>query len=146
MDHRALAEELLSPPFERPGFVAPRYDGRGIANVPAAILRAFGVTDTHPGLDEAALPPALLDGVRRIVCLIVDALGYRQLLDELAGQPNLFLGELIGRHGVLGYILYLQELGAVSEMIRLGPYAGPWSYMEAGVDSAAFQPAPSLYT
>ena len=99
MDHRALAEELLSPPFERPGFVAPRYDGRGIANVPATILRAFGVTDTHPGLDEAALPPALLDGVRRIVCLIVDALGYRQLLDELARQPRLFLGELIGRQG-----------------------------------------------
>lgn len=175
MDHQSLAEELLATPTVGPGFVMPRYDGRGIANVPASILHAFGVADEHPGLDEVALPRALTDGARRIVCLIVDALGYHQLLDEIARQPGLFLGELIARdgvrftpltsvfpstttnatttlntaaqpaeHGVLGYTLWLPELGAVSEMIRFGPYAGPWSFAQAGVDPAAFQPAEPL--
>jgi predicted AlkP superfamily pyrophosphatase or phosphodiesterase len=105
----------------------------------------------------------------------VDALGYRQLLDEFARQPDLFLGALIRRdgvsfapltsvfpsttvnatttlntgaqpaeHGILGYTLWLPELGGVSEMIRFGPYAGPWAYREAGVEPAAFQPAPPL--
>lgn len=175
MDHRAVADELLSAPAIGPGFVAPNYDGRGIANVGPAILRAFGVADAHPGLDAAVLPPALTDGVRRIVCLVVDALGYRQLLDELARQPGLFFGELLRRdgvsfapltsvfpsttvnatttlntgaqpaeHGILGYTLWLPELGALTEMIRFGPYAGPWSFLQAGVEPAAFQPAPPL--
>ena len=176
MEHRALAAEALSAPAVGPGFVMPRYDGGGIANVAPAILRAFGIEDPHPGLDEAVLPRALVDGARRIVCLVVDALGWGQLLDELERQPDLSLGELIGRdgasfvpltsvfpsttvaatttlntgaqpaeHGVLGYTLWLQELGAVSEMIRFGPYAGPWSYTEVGVDPAGFQPARPIF-
>ena len=99
-DPRALADHLLAAPAVAPGLVAPRYDGWGIANVAPSILRAFGVADEHPGLDAAALPPALLDGVRRIVVLIVDAFGWQQLHDELARQPDLFLGELIRREGV----------------------------------------------
>ncbi len=174
-DHRALADQLLAAPAAGPGFVAPRYDGRGIANLPVSILRAFGVADERPGLDETALPSALLDGARRVVCLIVDALGYRQLLDEIARQPGLFLGELIARdgvsfapltsvfpsttvnatttlntaaqpaeHGILGYTLWLRELGAVTEMIRFGPYAGPWSFLQAGIDPADYQPVAPL--
>jgi len=99
-DPRALAEHLLAVPAVGPGMIAPRYDGWGIANVAPSILRAFGVADEHPGLAEAALPPTLLDGVRRIVVLIVDAFGWLQLHDELARQPDLFLGELIRREGV----------------------------------------------
>lgn len=176
-DPRALAADLLAAPAIAPGLVAPRYDGRGIANVAPSILRAFGVADEHPGLDAAALPPALLDGVRRIVVLIVDALGWLQLHEELARQPDLFLGQLIRRkgvafapltsvfpsttvnalttantgaqpieHGILGYTLWLQEFGAVSEMITFGPYAAHgWSYMQAGVDPTAFQPIPSIF-
>ena len=176
METRALADELLAIPGVGPGFVAPRYDGRGIANVAPTILRAFGVEGGHPPLDASALPPALLDGVRRVVCLIVDALGWEQLHDEIARQPGLFLGELRGRegvslapltsvfpsttvaatttlntgaqpaeHGILGYTLWLRELGSVSEMIRFGPYAGPWQYNELGIDPAGFQPAPSVF-
>lgn len=95
-----LADNLLAAPAVAPGFVAPRYDGWGIANVAPTILRAFGVADEHPGLDSAVLPPALLDGVRRIVVLIVDAFGWLQLHDELRRQPDLYLGQLVGREGV----------------------------------------------
>lgn len=95
-----LANQLLAAPAVAPGLVAPRYDGWGIANVAPSLLRAFGVADDHPGLDAAALPPALLDGVRRIVVLIVDAFGWLQLHDELARQPDLYLAQLIRREGV----------------------------------------------
>ena len=96
-DHAAT---LLAAPAPAPGFVAPRYDGWGIANVAPTILRAFGIADEHPPLDPAVLPPALLDGVRRIVVLIVDAFGWLQLHDELRRQPDLYLGQLIAREGV----------------------------------------------
>ena len=68
----------------RPGWVAPRHDGLGIANVAPAMLHALEIEDPHPGLDLSALPAELLQGVRRVVCLIVDALGYRQLEQTLA--------------------------------------------------------------
>lgn len=99
-DYHSRAANLLAAPSPAPGFVAPRYDGWGIANVAPSILHAFGVADNHPGLDAAVLPPALLDGVRRVVVLIVDAFGWMQLHDELARQPDLFLGQLIRREGV----------------------------------------------
>jgi predicted AlkP superfamily pyrophosphatase or phosphodiesterase len=175
-DHHAQAAALLAAPALAAGFVAPRYDGWGIANVAPTMLRAFGVADEHPGLNEAVLPPAMLDGVRRIVCLIVDAFGYRQLLHEVERQPDLALGRLMarddvafapltsvfpsttvnalttantgaqpGEHGVLGYTLWLPEFGAVSEMIRFGPYAGPWFYAQAGIDVTTFQSCPTIF-
>lgn len=176
-DPRTLAADLLAAPAVAPGFVAPCYDGWGIANVAPSLLRAFGVADEHPGLDAAILPPALLDGVRRIIVLIVDAFGWLQFHEELARQPDLFLGQLIRRagvafapltsvfpsttvnaltsantgaqpieHGVLGYTLWLQEFGAVSEMITFGPYAANGrSYLQDGVDPVAFQPIPSIF-
>jgi predicted AlkP superfamily pyrophosphatase or phosphodiesterase len=100
IDHQARVGELLAAPSVGPGFVQPSYGGHGIANVPSSILRAFGVEPRHAPLDEAVLPPALLDGVRRIVVLIVDAFGWGQLFAELERQPDLFLGQLIRRDGV----------------------------------------------
>lgn len=176
-DRDALARELLARPAVVPGSVQPSYDGHGIANVPATVLRAFGVEPRHAGLAESVLPPALLDGVRRVIVLIIDAFGWQQLFAELERQPDLFLAELIRRdgaafapltsvfpsttvnalttantgaqpieHGILGYTLWLKEFGAVSEMITFGPYAGSsWSYLQAGVDPAEFQPHPSLF-
>ncbi len=99
-DYQALARELLAVPSVGPGFVQPNYSGRGIANVPASVLQAFGVTPRHPGLDPAVLPPALLDGVRRVIVLIVDAFGWEQFFAELERQPDLYLGQLIRRDDV----------------------------------------------
>lgn len=177
MEHTAEVEDLLAAPAPGPGFVAPRYDGHGIASIAPTILRTFGLEDSHPAFDPAVLPPALTAGVRRMVCLVVDALGYRQLLHEIERQPDLFLGRLVrgeagahcavltsvfpsttvnalttmntgaypAEHGILGYTLYLQELGAVSEMIRFGPYAGEWSFADAGVDPVAFLGVAPIY-
>jgi hypothetical protein len=176
IDHQAQAGELLAVPSIGPGFVQPSYGGHGIANVPASILGAFGVEPRHAPLAASVLPPALLDGVRRIAVLIVDAFGWGQFFAELERQPDLFLGQLIRRdgvacapltsvfpsttvnalttantgalpieHGVLGFTLWLKEFGAVSEMITFGPFAGNWSYLQAGVEPTEFQPYPSLF-
>lgn len=62
-----------------PGTVLPEYEGLGLANVVPAIERHFGLETPIPGLSAQALPPDLLDGVERVVTLLVDALGYEQL-------------------------------------------------------------------
>ena len=100
LDYHARARELQARPSVASGFVQPSYDGHGIANVPASVLRAFGVEPRHPGLAPAVLPPALLDGVRRVIVLIVDAFGWGQLFEELERQPDLFLAQLIRRDDV----------------------------------------------
>lgn len=175
MDHVAAARALEAAASPAPGFVQPNYQGRGIANLGPALLHAFGVEESRPGFDRAVLPPHLTAGVRTIVCIVVDALGYRQLLAEIARQPDLHFARLIadpavsfapltsvfpsttvnalttmstgvlpGEHGILGYTMHLRELGAVTEMIRFGPYAGPWSFADH-VDPVAFLNAPTLF-
>src|SRR5262249_54357416 len=69
-----------------PGLL-PRYDGQSLLNVPASICAALGaaVEPLPPPLDAAILPPALLDGVRAVVLLVVDGLGRGQLDAAIAG-------------------------------------------------------------
>ncbi len=99
-NYQAQATALLAAPAVAPGLVAPRYDGWGIANVAPTILQAFGVPTDHPPLDPAVLPPAMLEGVRRIAILIVDAFGWEQLHAEMARQPEMYFHQLIKRDGV----------------------------------------------
>lgn len=66
-----------------PDTVLPEYDGLGLSNVVPTIERHFGLqTDIEP-LAESVLPPGLLDGAERVVTLVVDALGYGQLIDAM---------------------------------------------------------------
>jgi hypothetical protein len=66
------------------GWVLPRYDGGGIANIGPTILRHFGVAAAGAPLAETALAPTLLRGARTVVLLVVDALGYDQLMERMA--------------------------------------------------------------
>ncbi|MDP9383604.1 MAG: alkaline phosphatase family protein [Chloroflexota bacterium] len=100
--------QATSSPFRPgplPGTVLPEYDGRGLANVVPTVERHFNVqTDIAP-LSEAILPPHLLDGVRRVVTLLIDALGLQQLeramqrghapyMSALLAQDNAHLGRI----------------------------------------------------
>jgi hypothetical protein len=49
------------------GAVLPDYTGRGLLNVPATVLDAFGARNASDPPPLADLDPALLAGVRRIV-------------------------------------------------------------------------------
>ncbi|HNT76286.1 MAG TPA: alkaline phosphatase family protein [Anaerolineae bacterium] len=72
-------------------FVWPRYEGLSVGNLAATMAGALGAT--LPG----ALPPlradllnGMLDGVRRVVLVVIDALGWEQLrwvMDNDADSP-----------------------------------------------------------
>jgi hypothetical protein len=132
-------------------WVVPHYDGLSIANLPATIAALLGAEL------PAALPPLPDDlwrdwqpGLRRVVLVVLDALGYRMLQRMQAageGQPfsrlaaagrqvpltsvfpsttdaalvSLRTGVPPAAHGWLAYEMYLREWGTVSNAILLCP-------------------------
>jgi hypothetical protein len=162
LEERLLSRQLpdLLPPEE--AWVLAHYDGLSIANLPAtiaALLSAQALRSSDPPVDS--LPGALpslsrelwagwLPGLRRVVLVIFDALGYRMLQTMwAAGEGEVFrrlaeMGQLVpltsvfpsttnaalvslrtGRppaeHGWLAYTMYLRELGIASNAIQLCP-------------------------
>ena len=133
------------------GWVLPRYDGLSIANLPATVAMLLGTE--LPG----ALPPLSRElwadwapGLRRVVLVVLDALGYHLLQGMwAAGEGRTFsdlteAGRLVpltsvfpsttdavlvslytgvppATHGWLAYTMYLRELGIASNAILLCP-------------------------
>jgi len=132
-------------------FVMPDYSGRSLANVPATVLRHFGISD----VSTPALAPELvgkeLQGARKLVILLVDALGFQDLSRQMEEDKQLFgfpqmaergrftpitsvfpsttaaavstfhTGVAPAEHGITGYRMYMQEYGFIANMIRLSP-------------------------
>ncbi len=72
-------------------FVWPRYEGLSVGNLAATISHALGAV-----VPEEVLPPlqnvlldGMLNGVRRVVVLVIDALGWEQLQAAMARNPDL---------------------------------------------------------
>lgn len=133
-------------------WIAPNYGGRSIANVPATIVRAFGGEISTAPL-QPAIAGHLLSGVRRVVFVVADALGYSKLLAVLERNPQngfgallrggatlvpitsvfpstttsalttLWSGYMPAEHGFLGYQLFLREFGVRAEMLAFSPSA-----------------------
>ncbi len=148
---RARALPGLSQQVASNGFVMPSYDGWGVANIPATLASLFG------GDLPAACPPlqrelwlGWTDGLRRVILVVVDALGYLQLRAAMASDDGLVFhglaeaGCLIpltstfpsttnavlttlwsgyspAAHGVLAYELYLRELGVAASTLFFWP-------------------------
>jgi len=151
VDASTLPVAAATPPFPRA--VLPCYRGRGISSIPASILEFFGGRlEGHPPLDADLLPPGFLDGVKTVVFMLVDGLGYSLLERAVRSQPRLELGRLMreglyGRltsvlpsttttalatlatgltpqeHGLIGYKLFLREVNEIANMIRFSPVA-----------------------
>lgn len=150
-------------------YIAPNYFGRSIANVPASIANVFGISLGTPTLDHAILA-GLTDEIERIVYVIVDALGYKHLLDALATKPHNGFHTLLNRggriapltsvfpsttvaalttlwtgrtpleHGFLGYQLFLRDYGVRADMIYFSPVATRTRGMQQLVDAAGLEP------
>lgn len=155
--------------------VLPHYDGYSIANVPSTIAAMLGVDM------PAAAPPLprhlwadMADGVRRVVLVIVDALGYRQfqslldgadtVFDRLVGHGRLFpitsifpsttvvalttfrTGQPPLEHGFLGTRMLLPEQGVVADMLALAPamYRQQESLLKWGWEAETFVTSPGL--
>lgn len=78
-----IADTFRAGPL--PDTVLPEYSGRGLANVVPTVERHFGLDLAAPPLLPDALPPRLLEGARRVVTLLIDALGWLQLERALRG-------------------------------------------------------------
>ena len=76
------------------GFVLPDYDGGGLLNVPATVLDVLGARDAGDAPPLRDLDPALREGVRQVVVVLADGLGWWQLemLCDQGATP--FLAEL----------------------------------------------------
>jgi len=154
---RTLRERSLPAPWPAElaaEFVWPDYSGHSLANVPATLGRLLGVTLARcaPPL-EPLYWRELAAGVRRIVLVLLDALGYLQLQQMLRQFPaclwsrlgasglllpmtsifpsttatalaTLLSGAEPITHGLLGYELWLREYGVLTEMLSLKPAYG----------------------
>jgi hypothetical protein len=134
-------------------FVIPNYDGYSIANVPATTAALLGVQ--LPGANPIPDPvwEAYADGVRCVVRVIIDALGYYRLQQFMATEPDTLFHRLLRRggqlvpltsvcpsttttalsslwtgrmpveHGMLGTRLFLRDQGLRANMIYFTPVA-----------------------
>lgn len=79
------------------GAVLPDYAGRGLVNVPATVLSAFGVRSAEDPPPLTDLDPNLLDGARQIAVVLADGLGWWQLEKLCATGAMPFLATIIER-------------------------------------------------
>src|SRR6266545_1279554 len=76
------------------GFVMPDYDGGGLLNLPATVLDVLGAREDGDAPALTGLDPALREGVRQVVVVLADGLGWWQL-EMLCDQGHTpFLAEL----------------------------------------------------
>jgi len=172
---RLLARRLPGLPSLPPEFVMPDYDGGSIANLPGQVAAWLGAGPFGGGALHPEWVSAVQGPVTRVVMVLVDALGYqrfRGLLAEpgsgwdwlqrrgslapltsvfpsttTAALTSLSTGLPPGRHGMLGYELWLKEFGVTANMIQLQPMAAghvTGSLAEVGLDQDTFIRAPIL--
>lgn len=132
-------------------FVLPWYGGRSLANVPATVAALLGceTIGTLPPL-ETPYWRDQFGQVEHVVLVLLDALGYLQLQEMLALEPEGAFGRLASNglllpmtsicpsttatalvtlgtgvspatHGMLGYELWLREYGVLVEMLGVKP-------------------------
>jgi len=133
--------------------VPPDYSGRGLLNLAATVLDVLGLRRADDPPPLAGLEARLRDGVRNVVVVLADGLGWDQLhrLSEQGDVP--FIAGLMGgasgaqlleattvfpstttaaittmntartpqEHGNIAYFTWLEEFGAVAQMLRWGP-------------------------
>lgn len=143
-------------------FVWPRYEGISVANLAATVARAFGfeLPGALPPLHQGLLAP-MLEGVERVVLVVVDALGWEQLQWVMASHSGTVFsriqqsGRLIpitttflstttsvlntiwtGRssleHGLLAFELFLREWSMAVEAISFSPINAPFAGLLEG--------------
>jgi hypothetical protein len=144
---QAVEAELARPVL--PGLVAPAWEGRTLGSILVSVLRAFGARADGllPPLRD--LPPEVFEGVERVVLLTLDGWGWRQLHDHLQGGwaqlaargaltplttvcpstttasfATLNTGVAPAQHGLVGYLLWLQEFGCIANMVSFAPAVG----------------------
>ncbi len=127
----------------------PDYRGRSIVNLMSTIAARFGGSSPYPTL--GALPPEQLAGAEKVVLLLIDGLGYSYLQEHGKGSAlqahlkgkmtsvfpsttaaavsSFYTGVAPQNHGIMGWFMYLRELGLVSVILRTTIRASKQSFL-----------------
>ncbi len=112
----------------------PDYDGKGLVNIMSTIESHLGGNNPYPR--STLLQQAKLDGVKNIIVIIIDGLGYnaarrhfaktaiaRYLMEQpatsvfpsttAAAMSSVYTGMAPQEHGILAWFTYFKELGAI---------------------------------
>lgn len=132
-----------------PEFILPDYNGGSIANLSSQVAQWLGAPPFAVSPLHNALTASLGDGIRQVIMVLVDAMGYERfqnLFNErnsvwsrltesgvlapltsvfpsttTAALTSVWSGHAPGEHGMLGYEMWLKEYGATSNMINFSP-------------------------
>ena len=173
MHHKDIVKKIKEQTKIK-GMVTPCYNGMSLLNVTPSILEHFKTPCPNQSIDKQLLNPKLFSGVKHIILMIIDGLGYHQVLDATNKNKNLGLKKLIekdtffpltsvapstttaalttvntalapGQHAMVGYHLFLKEFGAVSNMLKFKPVHAVEDYRSLGADPRSFFPLPTIY-
>lgn len=157
----------LSLPSE---LLPPNYGNGTIANVPATIASVLGVPFSGLGpLPEPLWQP--LAGAKRVVLLIIDAMGWNLLEKErkglaamlgrtavssqitsvfpsttVAALSSLWTGYGPAQHGLVGLQLFMPEFAVTTQMLKFTPAFGnyPDALIRAGLEPGNFLHTPGF--
>lgn len=147
------------------GFVTPQYDGRCISNLPNTFASLLGLKSTRTTDNQRVLDYARSDAIENLVFLLLDGFGFNsiQYVREKFGFPSferlertseitaltsvfpsttstattsLHTGLTPQEHGIIGYTMYMNEVGAIIQMLDMGPVFSRRSLFELGFDPA----------
>jgi predicted AlkP superfamily pyrophosphatase or phosphodiesterase len=148
-------------------FIYPNYLGYSILNIPSSLCRWMGIPSFGTGPLQIRELDELAQRARRIIFILMDALGLQLFQELLKKEPlavwhdllkggllapltsitpsttsaaltSLWTGRSPAEHGIIGYELWLKEYGIVTNMILHAPIA--YRNDTGSLAKAGFQP------
>lgn len=83
IENDELLRELVHDDEYGTASVLPRYDGLSTVNLLGTVVKALGGTPGAQPLRSGLVKPEMLEGIRTVLFIVVDALGYDQLVYEV---------------------------------------------------------------
>lgn len=147
------------------GFTSPAYNGSCIANIPDTAAKLLGLRANRPIAYEEV--SEFGEKTENVILILLDGLGFDQVnqakkrlglpsLDRIAthskmlpitsvfpsttatAMTSLHSGLTPQEHGVIGYTMYLRELGAIAQMLRFVPVHSGRTLFDLGIEAKGF--------
>ncbi len=158
-----VLERLLSRRLNE-WMVKPDYECYGLSNLVSSILWCFDV----PGLGYRRVPDdgleGVLEGAEHLILLLVDGLPYAKMAERRPGRiipltstfpsttttalTTLNTGLTPQEHAIIGFTMYLKEIGIVLSLTNLAPSAAPYTdaLLKAGLEPSSILGTETIHT
>jgi len=123
--------------IEEHGLIRPDYE-KSIVNLVSRFLKHFGIKTQHSEFPLEGNFEGFFHGVKKIVVFLIDGMGYKKFMElndkmgfenilkvssvfpttTVAAVTSWFTAKMPKEHGFLGYVLYLREIGSITNMIE----------------------------